>query len=143
MVSQGFGHLPEYFIAGLMAVGVVELFEMIHIDHHHGEGFAMALEFGMAASQFFVEGSAVGQPRQGIRTRRRNVDLDLLGLLLELLFGSGQLLPHLVVGLQQLADRLNNGIRSGFAGRVQLLVDRFHPVGVLADVGGHPAGQLL
>src|SRR6266540_761395 len=58
--AQQMGERPQRFIAGGMAVPVVEFFEVIEVEHQHGEWLAIR-PIGQHLLEGFVEGSAVCQ----------------------------------------------------------------------------------
>src|SRR5690554_7882958 len=58
-VLQQPGDLPEHLVAGIVAIGVVNLLEVVQVHHHHGQRVGMALGVAEQLSAKLVEGAAV------------------------------------------------------------------------------------
>ena len=124
-----------------MAVGVVEVLEVIDVEHHD-RGRSTALGHRLVGFVHgLVEGAAIGQRGQGVGAGFRGVTDQLLRLGLQLGFGGLQLLLHPLVGLDELVHRLDHGGRLLVLRRVEFVGDAAHERLVLVDVGCDVVGQ--
>ena len=97
--------MPQHRVAHHMAVGVVDTFEMVGVDHQQGKGPALAQQAAVVLMQFFVEPAAVvqaGQCVDGGQACQLLVGLvQGLGALGHLAFQGGVQLRQLLLALQQ------------------------------------------
>ena len=84
-------YLAEDGIARGVPAFVVELFEVIQVEHHHAEGRGVPLAFGEAPLEFLVKAAAVEHVGQGIRANFGGLGLNDLGLFCNLLSVSARL----------------------------------------------------
>ena len=121
---QHLADVAEHFVAGRVAVRVVELLEMVDVEDHQREWRLPALPLGEAALHLVVERAAIGQIGERIGAGFGFVAAQVGGLGRDLLFGQGQPRLQFVVGVDHAADRGEDGIRfvaRAFVGdRVQL-----------------------
>ncbi len=133
----------EHFVAGLVAVGVVESLEVVDVAKDQREWPAAPLEFVEVCRHFVVEGPAVRQAGQNVRTGLSGFQIHEPGLFIELNFHGAELRLHRLVGRDQLLNGRDHALRLGNPVRGQFLIDLFNPAAVLADVGRHMAGQVF
>ena len=67
--AQGVGHLAQHFVAGDMAVGVVEELEVVQVQHDHGQRAALTLGTVGFLFQTLVKGPVVPEPCQRVPVR--------------------------------------------------------------------------
>ena len=65
-VAQALGYGAEHLIAGGVTEGVVDLLEVVKVDHQDGHRLAAAACSRGSPSQVFSQGAAVEQPGQRI-----------------------------------------------------------------------------
>ncbi len=126
-----------------MAPGVVEVLEVVDVDHRQGQRLTRGDGFGAGALQFVVESLAVCQIGQGVG---RGVPAHLLEMLAQLVhLGGGflELLLQRLVLLLHLTGGRGEGVDDGLqrgrhVGRGQLLG---HVRQGLAVVAGRPLGR--
>ena len=82
-VLQQPGDLPEHLVAGIVAIGVVNLLEVVQVHHHHGQRAGMALGVAEQLPAKLVEGAAVVKAGQLVF---QGCGLGLLVSLLEFQF---------------------------------------------------------
>ena len=129
-------HAAQNFVAHLMAMGVVEPFEVVDVAEDDGVRLPLPFELGVPPRQLVVERPPIRQAGQGVGAGFDGVGFDESGLRLNFFFGVFQLSFHLLVGRQQFGHGGDDGRRfAAVAGR-QLLVDFLHAAAVLADVRG-------
>jgi hypothetical protein len=68
--GDGAGDAAQAFVTGLVAVGVVEQFEVIDVAHHQGDAAGVAAGAPPFAGDVFVEVAAVGDAGQGVAGRQ-------------------------------------------------------------------------
>lgn len=64
--SQAFGHDLEQLVAGLMTETVIDQFEVVEIDEHHGQQQPVALGIGDRLGQPVLQQIAIGQAGNGV-----------------------------------------------------------------------------
>jgi len=67
--ADAVGKRLEHMIAGGMAVGVVDLFEVIEVDHHQGQGIVVPFAEGDFALKQLLHRPAIEQAGEGIGQR--------------------------------------------------------------------------
>ena len=108
------GHEPQHLVAGLVAIGVVEILEMIDVDDHQAERLTAGMGLIDGCVQALVEALAVGNLGEGIKHG---------------------FAPHVVEITLQSGDILARGVQLLLQGLVGLL----HAPGF----GEQPLGQRL
>ena len=86
-ILQYFRNQPEHLIADLMTIGVVELLEVIDIDHQNTERRILFHRGDLGRTEEFVHRAPVGQSGQRIGVRALFGDLERVADLVELLGG--------------------------------------------------------
>ena len=73
---KSLGHLPEQFVAGGMTECVIDLLELIEVDHEDIEFLFPPTITSAGVFDFFHQGRAIGQPSEGIVVgQKRNASL--------------------------------------------------------------------
>ena len=140
-LPQDAGDASQDRVTRLMAIVVVEVLEVIDVEHHD-RGRSTALGHRLVGfAHGLVERAAIGQHGQGVGAGFRGVTDQLLRLGLQLGFGGMQLLLHPLVGLDELVHRLEHGGRFLILRRVEFVRDATHEGLVLVDVGRDVVGQ--
>ena len=140
------GDAAEHFVAGQVAMNVVEFLEVIDVDHHQAEGSSATLKLGQSPAQFRVERPAVCPAGQGVGHGVGGVNLDLMRLFLQLALGRFQLLLQPAVGLNDLGDGAEDN-RFEFAVfrhvACQFVADFLNARRMLAHVGRDATRQFM
>ncbi len=66
MSSQQRAKVPQHPVAGLVAPGIVELLEVVDVDHHHTHRLLIAAGAAQLSLQRFFQVAPVEQPGQRV-----------------------------------------------------------------------------
>ena len=80
-MAETLGHQAQQLVAGLVAMQVVDVLEVVQIEKHQRGKLALARAGGLRLLQTVEQQPAVGQPGQGIE-KRQVLDLVFCGLVL-------------------------------------------------------------
>ena len=144
-LCQDSADAAQHFVAGLMAMHVVEFLEMVDVENDQRK-YAMApLPFGHPPAQFVIESATIGERGQRVGAGHRNLRFQLGGLALELHFGRSELLLQPLVGLHDFGHAFEHelfliGGTAGL-GRSQFRIDLMHSAVMFAHVFGHARRQ--
>ena len=91
-----------------MAVPIVQLLEVIHVEQQQREHVAPAVPGAHSLFQPLVELAPVRQAGERIGQRARNVGLDFDGLFLQAAFGRVQLRFQILIRANDIADHVDD-----------------------------------
>jgi hypothetical protein len=81
LAAQGIGHDPQPFVAGLVALVIVDGLEVVEIEQQAGERRAGAAGAGDLLAHAQLQGAVVDEAREGVGGRRDAGELVGLGVL--------------------------------------------------------------
>ena len=116
---------------------------MVDVAEDQREGPAAALEFVAAGGHLVVEGPAIRQTGEDVSAGFGGLHFHQPRLFVEFVLHGADLRLHRLVGLDQPRHGRDHALGVRRLADGQFLVDRFHAAAVLADVGGHVAGQVF
>ena len=113
-LSQPAAGRLQHAIAGLMAVGVVDPFELIQIGEDQHEGLLLLPPVVQQQMQFLVECPAIGHSGQFVPPRLLSGMVDFLRLFFEPVARAYQIFLQMPVGSKQGRHVVQQGLFDGF-----------------------------